>query len=192
VGGVCEDGVDQAEATQQVALDAWDDAIDAGSLSLLFGGWISSYSGSDLAEIELRYLDAQGHELGRSERLGEPSTTWVQLRAIEAVPTGTRSVAFVMLGTRNAGQDCDAYFDDLQLRVDDAGVLAPCLETPSYPYEGEQTACEDTGLDPSDTHEEGDDEAEKTRCGCTAPVVPTLGWVTILCAALLGVRRREE
>ena len=187
VGGVCEAGVDEAEALQRVDLDAWADPIDAGTVSVLFGGWTSSYSGSDQAEIELRFLDAQGQELGRSERLGDPSTVWVQLRAIEAVPAGTRSVAFAMLGTRNAGADCDAYFDDLELRVDDAGVLTPCLESPAYPWEDEVLDCAEAN---EDSAEPGDSAEPSRRCGCAAGARPA-GWVALM-LGLLGVRRRTR
>jgi hypothetical protein len=187
VGGVCEPGVDHGEAVQVVAIDAWAKLADAGTLAVLFGGWTSSYSGSDLAEIELRWLDADGAELGRSARIGEPSASWVQLRAIEAVPAGTRSVAFVLLGTRNAGADCDAYFDELELRIDDAGILTPCLEPPAYPWDEEVLDCADTGLDdtlPEDSGQEG------RRCGCAAGTRPA-GWVALL-LGLLGICRRTR
>jgi len=192
VGGVCEPGVASAQAAQIIDISGWADQADSGDLAVLFGGFTASYSGSDLAEIELRYLDADGASLGASERLGTASADWREHQAIEAVPTGTRSIAFVLMGTRNAGDDCDAYFDDLVLYLDDQGALAPCLAPPDYPYGDEQIACEDTGIDPQDTDREVDEPEDERRCGCASPVAPTLGWVAILWAALLGVRRRED
>ena len=192
VGGVCEEGVDYAEATQVVDIEAWANQADAGELAVLFGGHTASYSGSDLAEIELRFLGVDGQSLGVSERLGEHSDTWVELQAMDLVPAGTRSIAFVLMGTRNAGEDCDAYFDELQLRLDSEGALTPCLVAPEYPFEGEQVACEDTGIEPSDTGDETDEDDGDRRCGCTGPAAPALGGLAWLLAVALGPKRRRR
>ncbi|MFH1464686.1 MAG: metallophosphoesterase [Pseudomonadota bacterium] len=185
VGGVCEAGVDAAEAVQRVDLTAWADAIDEGALNLLFGGWVASYEGHDLAEIELRFLDGDGAELGRSERLGEPSATWVQLRGVVAVPAGTRAVDFALLGTRSAGQDCDAYLDDLELRADDQGVLTACLVPPPYPWPEEAVSC----LAPEDSAEPGDSAEPSRRCGCASGARAPAFLLPLL--ALVGLRRRR-
>jgi len=190
VGGVCEDGVDQAEASQRVELDDWVDAIDAGEARVLFGGWTSSYSGSDLAAIELRWLGEAGQELGTSERLSQPSDDWVQLQAIEAVPSGVRAVDFVIMGTRNAGEDCDAYIDELELQLDDAGVLAPCVVPPDYPYADEVPACADTGEEPEDSAPLEDEPEPEPGCGCAAGA--GAGWMAVLWATLLGGLRRKR
>ena len=191
VGGVCEGGVDQAEAIQIIDLEAWAHQADSGELAVLFGGWTGSYSGSDLAQIEIRFLDIDGQTTGVSARLGQLSADWVEHTAMEPVPPGTRAIAFALMGTRNAGQDCDAYFDDLQLRLDDQGALAACLEPPAYPWPDESVECEDTGVDPDepdDTAGQGDGR----RCGCAssgaAAVTP---WALVLLAAL-GIKRRER
>ncbi len=188
VGGVCEDGVDQAEAVQRVELGDWADAIDAGEARVLFGGWTSSYSGSDLAALELRWFDAQGQSLGTSQRLSEPSDSWIKLQAVEAMPSGARSVDFALLATRNAGQDCDAYIDDLVLRLDATDVLAACLEPPAYPYTDEDPVCADTGFEPDDSAPPVEEPEDDCGCATTAG----MSWVTILWATLLGAWRRRR
>ncbi len=91
------------------------------------------------------------------------------------------------------GHHAFEHLDMIRLaHLDDQGALDPCLAPPAYPFEDEQIACEDTGIEPQDTDREVDEPEDESRCGCTGPVVPTLGWVAILCAALLGLRRRED
>jgi hypothetical protein len=192
VGGVCEDGVDQAEAVQRVELDDWAADIDAGQALVYFGGWTSSYSGSDLASLQLRWVDGDGQALGSSAVLSQPSERWVQLQAIEAVPAGARAVDFTLFGTRNAGQDCDAYLDELELRLDVDGALLACVEAPAYPYADEEALCEDTGAEPDDTDGETEapgDEPER-RCGCGA--ASSAGWAGLLGALLFGIGRRRR
>ena len=189
VGGVCEEGVDYAEARQTVDIGAWVDQADAGELTVRFGGWTASYSGSDLAQLELRFQDEEGLEIGNSDTLGEPSSAWSQLVGTELVPTGTRSIEFVLMGTRNAGQDCDAYFDDLFLQLDSQGALTACLEPPDYPWADEEVSCEDAAADsddPGDTAEPGDGK----RCGCASTGAHSLpGWL-LFCA--LGAFRKRR
>jgi hypothetical protein len=180
--------VASAEAVQRVDLEAWAEAADAGALNLLYGGWTASWEGRDLAEIELRFLDADGAGLGGSARLGQPSTAWVQVRGAAAVPAGTRAVEFVLLGTRNAGEDCDAYLDDLELRADDQGALAACIEPPAYPWPEEVVTCEASG----DTGEPGDSAEPRRPCGCTSRRASG-GWLLpVLALAGLGWRRGRE
>jgi hypothetical protein len=184
VGGLCEDGVDSAEAWQDLDLGPWSEEVDAGALAVLFGGRTRSY-GEDRAELELRWLDADGSSLGGSARLGGASEAWEEQRAVEAVPPGTRTVRFVLLGTRLAGEDCDAYFDELQLRLDSEGALARCLEAPEYPWSDETPSCEEEPADPGDS---GD---PRRGCGChagrRAAALPLLAL-----ALILGARRKER
>lgn len=124
-------------------------------------------------------------ELGRGERLGEPSAAWVHLQGVSAVPAGTRAVEFALLGTRNAGEDCDAYLDDLELRVDEQGVLAACITPPAYPWPEDAVTC----AAPADSAEPGDSAEPDHRCGCaTGRALPALAlpWL-----ALLGACRRR-
>lgn len=194
VGGVCETGVDHAEATQTVDVSSWADRADSGELAVRYAAWLASYSGSDLAEIELRFLDATGGSLEVTERLSEPSVTWIHVVGNAAVPAGTRAITFAMLGTRNAGQDCDAYFDDLELRLATDGSLDPCLTEPDYPYKDEEVSCADTGLDEDSSApgETGDSGKEARRCGCAGGSNGP-GWgAGLALVALIGARRHRS
>ncbi len=191
VGGVCEEGVDNAEAIQVVDIQTWASHADEGELTALYAGWLSSYSGSDLAEIELRFLDVDGVELGSTERLSDPSAAWVRVLGHARVPEGTRTITFAMLGTRYAGQDCDAYFDDLELYLSSDGSLDACLADPAYPYEDEEPSCEDTGLEDSDESPPGDSEEDGRRCGCASGSGGGR-WVWLPCLlALITLPRRD-
>jgi hypothetical protein len=115
-GGVCE-SADYARAYQSVDLSEslWE-IIDAGQAAVQFGGYLRTYSGSDLPEIQLEFVDASG-QVTTSDELSSQASSWTYVSSSQSLPAGTRSVRFVLMGTRNAGNDSDCYFDDLSLVV---------------------------------------------------------------------------
>ena len=67
--------------------------------------------------MKLVFTDGNNAVLGQSEVLGTLADEWTWLAATVAVPTGTRHVEMVLMGTRNVGSDNDSYFDDLFLEL---------------------------------------------------------------------------
>ncbi len=192
VGGLCIEAVDAAETRQRVDLSAHAAAIDGGSLKARFGGVLSDYAGDDEPEVQLAFLDDAGAEIGRSERLGAALAGWTRHLGHVGIPAGTRSVDFHLFGTRHSGQDNDSYFDDLELRVTDAGDLDACIDTPAYPHDDEPVECDP----PADDDGDDDDSAagpgtEPDDCSCDAAGGPAAPAAVLLAAWFLYGRIRR-
>ncbi|MCP4602722.1 MAG: hypothetical protein GY847_19770 [Proteobacteria bacterium] len=115
-GGLCS-SAEYGEAYQRVDVSNFAEEIDTGEMTVYFGGAMRNFEGEDKPEIELMFLGAGKELLGRSDPLTNTSTTWRFAEAIIFIPAGTRSIDFVMIGTRNHGRDNDCYFDDLTLEI---------------------------------------------------------------------------
>jgi len=179
VGGICEGEVTDASAFQRVDVAPWTAEIDAARATAHFGGWMRNYGSSDRPEFEVAALDEAGVELGRSERLSSATGTWTEMRSSLALPPGTRSIDFVLYGTRNAGSDNDSYFDDLSLRL--------LIESDSSG---------DDDDDSSGSSGDDDDAADLVGdgCGSCATLSPTKGsWqLAFLTLGGLGILRRRQ
>ncbi|MFK8058065.1 MAG: fibronectin type III domain-containing protein [Saprospiraceae bacterium] len=116
VGGLCESSA-VAICNQDVDVTSMADSIDAGSFSVIFGGFMSNFGGSDLPEMRAIFLDQNGFELGNSPTLSTLNSSWTNFSEWTIVPAQTRTVRLELKGTRNAGNDNDSYFDDLFLKV---------------------------------------------------------------------------
>ena len=116
VGGVCEDNA-YGEGHQDVDVSAYATQIDAGSVLVNFGGYLSDYNGDDRPEFKLQCFDASSGLLATSATVGHQTSTWTLKNETMQVPVGTRSVRLILMGTRNAGTDNDSYFDELFVRL---------------------------------------------------------------------------
>ncbi|MEZ5059273.1 MAG: T9SS type A sorting domain-containing protein [Saprospiraceae bacterium] len=116
VGGLC-DHSPVGIATQDIDVTNMADSIDSGIFQANFGGYLSDYSGSDVPEIKLIYLNAMGDSLSQSPTLSTLNNSWTMLGETVIIPTGTRTIRFEMKGTRRAGTDNDSYFDDVFLKI---------------------------------------------------------------------------
>lgn len=117
VGGVCEDNA-YGEGHQDVDVSSYAAQIDAGSVAVNFGGYLSDYNGADRPEFKLQCFDASSGLLATSATVGHQTSTWTLKNETLQVPVGTRSVRLILMGTRNAGSDNDSYFDDMFVRLD--------------------------------------------------------------------------
>ncbi len=187
VGGLCEEAVAQAEARQRLDLSDWSAAIDAGDAVARFGGVLGSWEGNDIPELELRLLDEQERELAVSERLAGRDGDWLELQGHVALPVGTRWADFVLLGTLNAGNDNDSYFDELTLQLADDGALDACLAPLEYPWDDEDVVCEGE----EEEGEEGERAGGGEDCGCGGRWAPSilLGTLALGMGALRSRRR---
>ena len=76
-----------------------------------------NWSGSDLPELWIVFRDASGVETGRGPVLENRVPSWSLMEAVVDIPPTTRQIEFHISGTRFAGTDNDAYFDDLFVRL---------------------------------------------------------------------------
>jgi len=116
-GGLCEGESDYGEARQNVNLEDWLSDVEGGLVRAHFGGMLRDWSGDDRPEIRLVFLDEGGAEAGESETIGAQTTEWTDVSTTVDVPSNARSIDFVMMGTRNAGDDNDSYLDEVRLQL---------------------------------------------------------------------------
>jgi len=116
VGGVCNDNA-YGEGHQDMDVSAYQSEIDSGSTIVYYGGFLSDYNGADRPEFKLEFLDGTGATLSTTPTLGNQTSDWTEFNESALVPTGTRGIRMVLMGTRNAGSDNDSYFDDMFVKL---------------------------------------------------------------------------
>ena len=115
-GGLCEHS-EVGRAIQKVDINMYADSIDAGAMICTYGGFLSNFSGNDLPEIDIAFIDENCLELGKTNSLSSLSTSWVRVSEWATIPKLTRMIRVQITGTRNNGLDNDSYLDDLFLKL---------------------------------------------------------------------------
>lgn len=92
-------------------------SIDNDGAYLNFGGYLSDYSGSDVPEFKIEFYDATGGMISQTANYASQTSSWNFVQDLQAIPSGTRSIRMILMGTRNTGTDNDSYFDDLFIKV---------------------------------------------------------------------------
>jgi len=116
VGGLCNES-EVGICVQNVNIDLFSDSIDAGNYSANYGGYFSNFSGGDLPEMRLIFLNQDNAILGTSPTVYSLANSWTLLSERDTIPEQTRTIQIELKGTRNEGTDNDSYFDDLFLTV---------------------------------------------------------------------------
>ena len=127
VGGLCEESP-LGICVQGVNVSMYSDSIDTGTYYANFGAYLSNYSGTDLPEMRLIFLDQNSVEIGSGSSISSLNSSWTLFNTWELIPPLTRTIQVELKGTRNGGEDNDSYFDDLFLRL---GSSNGCDETVS-------------------------------------------------------------
>lgn len=110
-------GYQEYQLRQDVELDSWADLIDAGSLRITFEGHARSFqSDNDDYRFSLQYRGDQG-ALDSWSIDWQTSITWELIQHDRVIPSGTRAVRVVLWCRKFQTPYCDAFFDELDLRV---------------------------------------------------------------------------
>lgn len=121
VGGLCDGNeTSYSEYYQLIGVTANAAEVDAGNMGVIFGGYLSDYSGSDQPTMHLVFISDSGQEISASPVLSAPSNNWLHVSHTQLVPPNTRRIKVVLSGTRNSGVDNDSYFDDLYVQLSTA------------------------------------------------------------------------
>jgi hypothetical protein len=108
-----------AELDQDVDVTAYKSAIDNGTQSFIFDGYVQAYPQNppDQSRIILEFLDSLKTAKIDSFDSGNYSNTseWVQISDTSHAPSGTRHIRIRLISTRNAGSNNDGYYDGLSL-----------------------------------------------------------------------------
>ncbi|MBN92685.1 MAG: hypothetical protein CL928_01225, partial [Deltaproteobacteria bacterium] len=197
VGGLCEGESDYGEARQTVQLKEWLADVQAGRVRAHFGGMLRDWGGDDRPEIRLDFVDAVGSTLDQSETLGLQATEWTEVSSALDVPVGAQAVDFVMMGTRNAGDDNDSYLDEVRLR------LEVVTEEPSAGDDDDTTGDDDATGNEDDGDPSGGEATDGPAlvsgvgdcAGCgIAPRADALGWLptSLVVGLWVSTRRRRR
>ena len=117
VGGVCSIESDYGEAYQLIDISNYAELIDNGTGIVYFGGYLSDWGGDDLPEAKLQFLNENSQILSESLTISTLNASWTYFNEMVDIPSNTRNIKYIVMGTRNAGNDNDSYFDDLHLRI---------------------------------------------------------------------------
>lgn len=95
------------------------DAVDSGTLEVLFGGWQAGYlSQTDAGQITVSMLDKDLTGIGHVSLASFYSNnTWVEQSGVTPLLEGTRYLRYTFAGVRHTGSNTDAYLDAAYLEV---------------------------------------------------------------------------
>ncbi len=116
VGALCVENA-FGSAEQIVDVTTYSTQIDQGTVTAKFGGYLSDYNGSDIPAFAVQFFDGSSALLASSDTTTDMNGTWTLKQNSWAVPAGTRSIKYIMMGTRTSGTDNDSYLDELYLRL---------------------------------------------------------------------------
>ena len=107
------------EINQDVNVNTYAAAIDAGTFLVTFSGYTQSYDQStpDATDIIVEYRDASNTTVLGSYNTGTATNldAWMHYTDIRNAPAGTRYIRVRLIGTSNNGSSIDSYFDNISL-----------------------------------------------------------------------------
>jgi len=116
VGGLCESS-DRAEVSQEIDLTPWVARIRQRELHVSLEAYARNWEGSDLPELGLSFMDAEGVLLMDGGRTSTTQSTWTRMRVSGQAPPGSTKAKITLYGTRMAGEDNDSYFDAIKAEI---------------------------------------------------------------------------
>ncbi len=143
VGGVCDGESDLGKAVQNMDVSTYSSQIDSADYQVNYGGFLSSYSGSDEPSLKLFFLDEAGSKIDSTTSIGSSSSNWTLVEEWTPIPAFTRNLQLELTGKRNAGSDNDSYFDQLFVRIAPTSINCSdivSVETPNLPLSAQLLA----------------------------------------------------
>ena len=127
VGGLCNESA-VGRMHQTVDASAYTDSIESGNYFAHAQAWMSDWSGSDIPEMRLVFLDEFNIQISQTAFVQGPIATWTLLSIEAPIPSETRYIQLELKGTLVSGTDNDSYFDDISLRL---GNTSDCDAVPA-------------------------------------------------------------
>lgn len=101
---------------QSIGVDPWVALVDAGELRFRVSAQMRAYEqDNDPHQVRLRFFDADDELLGEEMSRVHASSAWTAAEVEAIAPPSTRLVQVQLRCTRNGGDFCDGYFDDVSL-----------------------------------------------------------------------------
>lgn len=114
---------------QDVDVSAYAVAIDTGTQSFDFTGYVRSFAGIDKSRIVLEYLNSAKDNVLSSFDSGEIANkyAWQAVTDTRLAPAGTRYIRVRLISKRGSGFNNDGYFDALSLTTELYTVYLPIV-----------------------------------------------------------------
>ena len=87
------------------------------AIQVSFGAMMSDWSGADVPDMRLKFMDETGDVISNTDYIAGAQTTWLLKEDLVTIPELTRTIRCELRGTRNEGTDNDSYFDDVFVRI---------------------------------------------------------------------------
>lgn len=109
----------RSRLAQTIELDEWGAFIDGRDIFVELSGHVRDWNGADSASLTVVAVDADGGELTRVQVGPYVADEWTARAAVVKLPAGSRGVTVELQGDRMTGADNDAYFDGLDVCLND-------------------------------------------------------------------------
>ncbi len=134
VGALCVEFA-FASVHQDISVSTYAGMIDAGEVLMHYGAYLADWQGTDIPSFALRFLNSGGQVIAGTDTTSHQTGTWTLKEHTLTVPIGTRTIRYILMGTRTSGTDNDSYFDNIFLELL-TGELTCSAYTPPGPEHG--------------------------------------------------------
>ncbi|HLF63055.1 MAG TPA: FN3 domain-containing metallophosphoesterase family protein [Saprospiraceae bacterium] len=134
VGALCVE-YPFASVHQDIDVTAHVVAIDAGEVLVHYGAYLADWQNTDIPSFALQFHDGDGQVISGTDTISHQQSAWTLKQQTLAVPEDTRTIRYILMGTRTAGTDNDSYFDNIFLELL-SGDFACSEYTPPGPVHG--------------------------------------------------------
>ena len=112
VGALCVE-YPFASAYQDLNVAAHAALIDANDVLVNYGAYLADYANTDEPSFALQFFNGNGQLISATDTIRHHQSAWTLKQATIPVPSGTRTIRYIIMGTRTAGTDNDSYFDNI-------------------------------------------------------------------------------
>ncbi|MBK9981776.1 MAG: metallophosphoesterase [Saprospiraceae bacterium] len=116
VGALCVENA-FASAYQDISVVNQSALIDAGQVMVHYGAHLADWANTDEPSFAMQFLNASAQLISGTDTTRYINATWTLKEKTIIVPSGTRFIRFIVMGTRYQGTDNDSYIDDLFLEL---------------------------------------------------------------------------
>ncbi len=102
-----------ASAYQDMNIASHASLIDANEVLVNYGAYLADYANTDEPSLALQFLNSNGQVISGTDTIRHRQTEWTLKQAMIAVPSGTRIIRYIIMGTRFSGVDNDSYADNI-------------------------------------------------------------------------------
>lgn len=134
VGALCVE-YPFASAYQDINISTHAALIDDGEVLVNYGAYMADYANTDEPSFALMFLNSGGQVISGTDTTRYRQSEWMLKQKTVLVPVGTRTIRYIIMGTRFAGTDNDSYLDDIFCKLQ-TGLLNCSSYAPPGPAHG--------------------------------------------------------